>query len=180
MFTLPTWACELTSTWGLSDSMVQQLKVQCEQMKLEAANAPKTPVKPQVSREDISEWAEISQEFAKALGIAAKEIGVSVNDFLMTPAGILTAAVLIWMVIGKLILGIIVGIVLINMVLWFNRHMWFRGFEEVDHVPFWGAAYKKRVRVYHQWTNMPDSALVWSVLSVIALLAYWVLIILLA
>lgn len=95
-----SFACNIQHTSGLSDAQVQALKVQCEQMKLKAkqdatASQAKEIVN-NVTTEDISKWSTLAQELAKALGVAAKEIGISVNEFIKTPAGWLVVAIVLW------------------------------------------------------------------------------------
>lgn len=119
LFFLPmtTYAsCNISHTSGLSDEQIQQLKVQCEQMKL--ANAPANKVEEKmkgVDPETISTWASIAQEVAKALGVAAREVGVSVNEFIKTPAGWLVVAIVLW----TFLISDIIMIVLCVLSIWF-------------------------------------------------------------
>ena len=48
--------------------------------------------------------------FAEALGVAARELNISVNDFLGTPAGKMTAVLIIWKVAGSAILHMLFGL----------------------------------------------------------------------
>lgn len=50
--------------------------------------------------ENLTQFGKISREFAEAIGVAAKELGIAANDFLDTPAGKLTAVVILWKVMG--------------------------------------------------------------------------------
>lgn len=74
----------------LDKATKQAMIVQCEQIKLNA------PSQDEIDIEKIDRWSEISLKFAKAIGVAAKEFGVAVNEFLGTPAGKLTAAIIVW------------------------------------------------------------------------------------
>lgn len=175
VMSLPTFACDITHS-DLPEAMVQELKVKCEQMKLDLKTQPPAPViaaVPQITRDDVSEWAKISQEFAKALGIAAKEVGSSVNEFLATPAGILLAATLIWMVLGKSILGIGVGFLLTYATIKLNRRFWYDRIEIIEGVNFLKRPTKKEVVRYANWGQMDASAIGWSIVSIILLGAYW-------
>lgn len=160
-------ACEITGS-GLPSEMKQKLIVECEQMKLAAQSAPEAP---KVTKEDLSEWANISQEFAKAIGIAAKEMGVAVNEFITTPAGILTAGVILWHTLGADAIKIlsILGVTLVIYVL--NRALWFSHYESYRRsigVFSWEA----RVRRNLKWEKMEDTASVMSILSVVLLIGY--------
>ena len=175
VMSLPTFACDITRS-DLPDAMVQELKVKCEQMKLDLKTQPPAPViaaVPQITRDDVSEWAKISQEFAKALGIAAKEVGSSVNEFLATPAGILLAATLVWMVLGKSILGIGVGFLLTYATIKLNRRFWYDRIDIIEGVSFLKRPTKKEVVRYANWSQMDASAIGWSIVSIILLGAYW-------
>lgn len=50
--------------------------------------------------ENLTQFGRVSREFAEAIGVAAKELGIAANDFLDTPAGKLTAVVILWKVMG--------------------------------------------------------------------------------
>lgn len=63
-----------------------------------AVNAP--------DAEEVNEWAGIAKGFAQAIGVLAKELGVAVNDFLRSPAGILLAAILLVKHAGGVFIGV--------------------------------------------------------------------------
>jgi hypothetical protein len=179
VMSMPTFACDIVRS-DLPEAMVQELKVKCEQMKLDLKTQPPAPViaaVPQITRDDVSEWAKISQEFAKALGIAANEVGSSVNEFLASPAGILTAVTLIWMVLGKSILGAGVGILLTYAVIKLNRRFWFDRVEVIEGIGFLRRPTKKEVVRYANWGQMDASAIGWSITTIIMLGIYWAIII---
>lgn len=107
--------CDISNVSGLSDVAKQELKVQCQQAMLAAEQLATNPLAGvDISNpERLSEWGLVAQEWAKALGIAANELGLAVDTFLDTDAGKLTAAIIIWQVAGETILGFIVGIPLL-------------------------------------------------------------------
>lgn len=82
---------------GLSDETKQSMIVSCEQNKLKDVQAPKIG---STTVEEMDKWSDVSLKFAKAIGVAAKEFGVAVNDFLETDAGKLTAVFIGWQVLG--------------------------------------------------------------------------------
>lgn len=74
-------------------------------------------------KEEITSYAKEATEFAKALGIAARELGLAVDDFVKTDAGKLTAALIAWKVLGDDIKGIVFGIPILILTVW----LWFSG-----------------------------------------------------
>lgn len=51
-----------------------------------------------------------AEGFAKAMSLAARELGVTVNEFLATDAGKITAALIIWKVAGASIANLLMGL----------------------------------------------------------------------
>ena len=86
--------------------------------------------------------------FAEAIGIAAHELGVSVNEFIGTPAGKLTVAIIIWKVAGATLLHAFGALFAIVVSLTFARKLWVRTFtshtEIVDAVWLWGLYKSKK------------------------------------
>lgn len=86
------------STQGLTD--VQRTELQAQAAKLAEANRngrtnPPVPVVDQVDK-----WVDIGTKVGKGMAGAAKELGVVANDFIQTPVGKLTAALIFWKVAG--------------------------------------------------------------------------------
>lgn len=65
----------------------------------ECANT-NSPISISVTPDNANQWGQVAKEFAQAIGIAARELGVATNDFLGTPAGKLTAGLIFWKVAG--------------------------------------------------------------------------------
>ncbi len=118
--------------------------------------------------------AAAAEGFAKALGIAARELNVTINDFLKSPAGILTAALIIWKMAGASILHALFGMVILTvgltMVRIIYKRLFTRGYEKVEYSYFFGA-FKgtKLVRVPKSFQDLDNDG-EW--------LAFWVMIIL--
>ena len=110
--------CEISNVPGLSDVAKQELKVACQTAMLESKKLETNPLAGvDVSNpEQLSQWGLVAQEWAKALGIAANELGIAVDTFLDTDAGKLTAAIIIWQVAGENIIGVVFGIPLLIVV----------------------------------------------------------------
>lgn len=120
----PVWACNLQNT-NLPDDVKKELELQC----LRAEKAAKEKSAEVVSASQavqLSAYAGVATEVAKAVGIAAKELGVAVNEFILTPAGIITIAIILIKVFGKL-----VALLFVSMVIWYSvarllKHIWYR------------------------------------------------------
>lgn len=144
-----------------------------------AANTP-----PASDPSTVSQWAAdmatVAESFARAIGIAAREMGVAVNDFLNTPAGVLTAAVILWKVIGADVVTVLtcVPIMAIFTIAFFKvlRGLLVSGYETSQHSLLFGLVkYTRRHPVYispHQivWEGLLLASLFY-VIVVLATLA---------
>ena len=83
-----------------------------------------------------------AEGFAKAMGIAAKELNIAINDFLTTPAGMITAGLVIWKVAGASIAQLFFGLIILAVGLSFVRFLYHRlftaGFETKEYSHFGG------------------------------------------
>jgi len=61
------------------------------------------------ARAETEKWVELGGNMGKAAVGAAKELGMAANEFVATPLGRVTMGVVIYKVIGKDIIGMIVG-----------------------------------------------------------------------
>lgn len=81
---------------------------------------------PNVSVQDVNEWSMIAENLATALGAAARELGIAVNEFVHTPVGFLTMALVVWHFLGGTIIhfvgGIMVLLVTFLLVRWHYNH----------------------------------------------------------
>jgi len=89
---------------------------------LEACKQSTTAVVPQAVAQDVSAYAEIAKGVAEAIGIAAREVGVAVDEFVKTDTGKMTVALIVWHVAGDDIKGMLFGIpgILFAVWLWFT------------------------------------------------------------
>jgi hypothetical protein len=135
-------------TSGLSDAQIAELKSQAA-----AVIAKNAKEATGVKSEDISAmtslastWgtqaAQAAEGFARAISIAARELGVTVNDFLKTDAGRLTAILIIWKVAGASLvkilyamLFVIVGQVIARVI---YKRLFVKEFKEVQYESFFG------------------------------------------
>lgn len=161
MFSIPAWAdsCDITGT-GLNSEALGKLRIACEQAKLDQKAAQNTvsnaaDLTKGLTPEKISAIGQTAQEIAKAIGAAAKELGVAANDFLFTPAGLLVLFGIFW----KLFMVQAVGIIGLVIVLWVTRWWFLRilveSYTPVEQKRWWG--YKtvtKQVPTYSTFGNM--------------------------
>jgi hypothetical protein len=158
--------CEITNT-GLPDHVVQKLRTDCEALRLDQLNkeveqdAVKKAAKivekeaPMITPEKLTSWATVAEGFARAVGAAAKEIGVSVNEFITTPAGIITMAFIILKAFGAGMMKILVIIFLTVVTYWINRHIWTQETIEVPKSLF-GMGWSKTKRKFYTFKEIPD------------------------
>lgn len=140
-------------TSGLSDAQVAELKAIAARKVAEtaanagAAAAGTSPEKITAGVTLAATWgqqaASAAEGFARALGIAAKELNVTINDFLGSPAGKLTAFLIVWKVAGASILQFGYGLLVVTVGLTLARVLYVRLFtkeyKEVQYERFFGA-----------------------------------------
>jgi hypothetical protein len=174
-------------TTGLSDAQIAELKAHAAQAvaaqaKGEAAQtAPTKDVGTAVTL--AATWgqqaAAAAEGFAKAMGIAARELNVTINDFLKSDAGKLTALVIIWKVAGAAILKALYGTVFLTFGILLVRTIYLRlftaGYEKVEYSRF-GGFFKgtKLVRIpktISQLENDGEWLTLWVLLAICIALA---------
>ncbi len=164
-FTSPAWACDISGTAGLDAVAVQKLKQACEQAKLEALQSKNEGVVQQtlntvsgaVTADRISAFGQASKDVAVALGLAAKELGIAANDFITTPAGILTVFVVMWKLFGIQFMGIMFCLFFLWVTGWFVRRVLVEEYTVVEKRRFWGLyTVTKRIPTYSSFSNMSD------------------------
>ncbi len=100
---------------GLTTEQKAQLASQIEQMKKETSNP--------ISVDNVNEWTRAGQQFGQMLGGAAKEVGMAVNDFVKTPVGKMTAALIIWHYIGNSIIHFVMALIVLFVGIAATRHI---------------------------------------------------------
>jgi hypothetical protein len=79
-------------------------------------------IQSEITPQKISEWAEVGKAVGVAIGATAKELNLEVNNFAQTPVGRLTMALVIWKVLGGTILGMILGLLLLSIgIYWVSK-----------------------------------------------------------
>lgn len=118
MFAFNVGATVPIDTSGLTEQQVAQIKAEAAKMAERNALRGVQPDSASAMVALASTWglqaSTAAEGFAKAINVAARELGVTVNDFLGTDAGKLTAALIIWKVAGETILGMIYALLFIT------------------------------------------------------------------
>ena len=136
-------------TSGLTEAQVAELKAHAARA---VADAAKKETGVDINNASAvlsfaSTWGQqasaAAEGFARALGIAARELGVTVNDFLHTDAGKLTAMLIIWKVAGAAVMKSLYGVLFITIGLTVIRNIFQRLFtleyKEVQYSRLFGA-----------------------------------------
>ena len=101
---------------GLTTEQKAQLASQIEQMKKETNSLP-------ITTDNVNEWTRAGQQFGQMLGGAAKEVGMAVNDFVKTPVGKMTAALIIWHYMGNSIIHFVMALIVLFVGIAAIRHI---------------------------------------------------------
>lgn len=91
--------CSNIDIRGKSSSEIYTIQQACDSITNVVEKKTITPT-------EVKEWASLAKDFGTAIGASAKEVGMAVNEFMVTPAGILLTLYLFWSKIGGVILGI--------------------------------------------------------------------------
>lgn len=153
-------ACEITGT-GLPDNVVQKLKTDCETLRLEQINKKvlekaAEESAPLITPERVTGWAQVAEGFANAMGAAAKQLNISVNEFIKTPAGLITIGVILWKVIGVSILKFLAMYAVFVLCKSILQVMWRVGSVPVTRTFAWWT-WTKNKPVYSTWEESTDS-----------------------
>ena len=179
---LGTTASQVTvNVDNLSDAQIAELKATAARAVADATKGD-TPASSAGSTITLAAtWgqqaATAAEGFAKALGIAARELGVTVNDFLHTDAGKITAVLIIWKVAGAAAIKMLYGLLFVTVGLSFVRVMYMRLFtqeyKEVEYSRLFGM-FKgtKLVRIPKSFSDLMTDGewlAVWIMLGITAL-----------
>lgn len=148
---------------GLSERVKQEMVVQCEQAKLNET----TIVTKTVDVEKVNQYAEVAKAVAQAIGVAAKELGVAVNEFIKTPAGIFTAAIIAWKFVGAILMNYVffVAIAVVFSILATSVRRMVR-LKEYEEVPT--KVGKRRYPILYTWKELTDNQILIVLLSYLA------------
>jgi hypothetical protein len=148
---------------GLTTEQKARVQIQVEQMKQEGTK-DKTV-------DQAKQYIELGEMIGKAFGSCARELNVQVNDFIGTPAGIITITIIGWKTIGRDIVHFGIGLTWLIIGLW----SWYRiaymplAFQTVEYGQgFW--IFRSRKVVSRKWDDMGDGHVALVVLSLLAII----------
>lgn len=97
---------------GLTEKQKAELVRQAENMKTEATQTQNT--------ETVNKWVDTGKNVALAITTVAKDLGIAADTFMESTTGKITAATVLWIVLGKDIIQIAVGLLLfgVGLPLW--------------------------------------------------------------
>lgn len=110
------------------------------------------------SPNEVTPYGRVALEVAGAIGVAAKELGMAINDFLWTPAGILTVTIVIGKLFGMQFLGLLFCFLVMKAGYSFVRRVLICSYEEKQVTILWGLmSYTKKVPVFCAWKEVNES-----------------------
>lgn len=130
---------------GLNERQIAELQAQASKMK-SPENVSATV------RQEATAWAELGANIGTAMVSAARELGVTANEFSQTSLGKVVTLIIVYKVIGKDILGVVVGSFILlfgfGVVLWLLMTKRF-GEAKYEYRPmFWGLWQRRVVSMY--------------------------------
>ena len=156
------------ATRGKNADSVETILDLCRKANVKPALSINTTVLPEA--EEVSEWSQAARGFAEAIGVAAKGLGIAVNDFMKSPAGVLLALILLLNYAG----GVIIGVPFVMFTILVFAYMFRRATIDsisYENVPmFWGMITVRRRTVVKMTGINGDSAGVLAVTEVALLL----------
>lgn len=89
---------------GLTAAQIAEINAQIEAKRTET---PEGKVRESIAR--ANEWVDIGEGIGAGVAAAARETGLVVNEFAKTPVGKMTTFVILFKVVGKDLLGLVIG-----------------------------------------------------------------------
>ena len=128
---------------GLNERQIAELQAQASKMK-SPENISATV------RQEATAWAELGANIGTGMVWAAKEVGVAANEFSQTGLGKIVTGIVVYKVLGKEILGVIVGSAILLagglLTLMIFRSNKFNTQVQYQYVPvLWGMFHRRRV-----------------------------------
>jgi hypothetical protein len=131
----------------LTPEQIEKIKSQVSDMSKEPTNISANV------RKEAEAWGELGANMGKAMVGAAREVGVASNEFASTSLGKVVVAIVAYKVIGKDILGVIVGSFIL--IIGYSLSIWFLTTLRWSDVTYeysptlWGMYNKQRVVKSH-------------------------------
>lgn len=117
LFSVAAFARVEVDTYGLSDAQKAQLIQHAEQLRSQSTDT--------FNVSKVDQWIDVSGKISDVIVQTAVKAGVAVNDFLKTPVGIMTAALIVFHYAGGPIIHVGVGLLILfvslSFITWFVR-----------------------------------------------------------
>ena len=149
--------CIATSAFASKQTSVDVSKLtpeQIAQINSQVSEMTKEPVNVSANvRQEAEAWGTLGANMGKAMVGAAREVGVASNEFASTSLGKVVVGIVAYKVVGKDILGVIFGSVILiigySLAIWmFTTRRWSDVSYEYEPV-FWGMFKRQRVIKCH-------------------------------
>lgn len=97
---------------GLTEAQKADLVKQAEHMKKEVAQ--------KASTETVNEWVSVGTNLALAITTVARDLGIAADRFTESTTGKITVAAILWIMLGKDIIQLVIGLLLfcVGLPLW--------------------------------------------------------------
>jgi hypothetical protein len=109
-------------TSGMTTEDIAKLQLEAEKLKKERVSQAD-----RMSVDKAKEYIELGEMVGKAMGSAAKELNMAVNDFAQTPVGRTAMILIVWKVIGREAMKFAIGlgfiVAFVPIWIWFFRKM---------------------------------------------------------
>lgn len=149
-------------TNGLTAEQKARIQTQVEQMKQEQ-NKTKLV-------DGAKQYVELGEMIGKAFGSCAKELNVQVNEFIQTPAGMLTIGIICWKTAGKDVVRFGFGLcfLIFGVLIWYRCSYRPMRISEIElGQGFW--IFRSKKITLRDWRGVGDTELVIAVGSLIAI-----------
>lgn len=100
---------EINTTGNLTDAQKADLAAQAQKMAAQNASQPPDAIPTPTAAEHVKQWVDIGTEIGTGLAASAKSLGIAANDFVNTPVGKWTAAIIVWHFLGNTAVHIVFG-----------------------------------------------------------------------
>jgi Flp pilus assembly protein TadB len=162
-----SFACTVNTGDMLSEAVRQEIIVLCEQKKAEAlkaaAMAPDTVTKSieSIDKESIDKITAVSQAIVKVVTETARGLGVEVNNFIQSPAGIFLSVIFTLYMFGSQILVVLLFLFVVFALRWYLTFLYNRYSFESQTSTFvprlWGLYTVEKVTInrtpFDKWSN---------------------------
>lgn len=108
LFSVSAFGEQIIINSDLTEAQIAAIKAQVATMESDALSAAEKAATAVIDNpETVKQWAEMSSAIAQGVGDTAKELGVAANEFLDSPAGLITVVLIAYHFLGTDFIGVI-------------------------------------------------------------------------